>query len=124
MDDLDRKIEEALNAEDRALLERFGEQGVWGQVFGVFDGKMRWLAILATVITFALFLAAVYCGWKFFSVGEAVDAARWGAGAVMLMVMIGFLKLWFWLRMESNRILREVKRLELQLARMQGKETA
>jgi uncharacterized membrane protein YciS (DUF1049 family) len=31
--------------------------------------------------------------------------------------MVGFLKLWFWLRMESNRVLRQIKRLELQIAR-------
>ena len=124
MDDLDRKIEEALNAEDRALLDAFGEQSVLGQWAGVYAGKLGGLAIFATVITFALFFAAVYCGWKFFSAEAAIGAARWGAGAVMLMVMVGFLKLWFWMRMESNRILREVKRLELQLARIRGKEAA
>lgn len=117
MDDLDRKIEEALNEEDRDLLLRFGEQGLWSQWFGVYEGKMRWLAVFATVLTFALVFAAVYCGWKFFSTAEMMEAARWGAGAVMLMVMVGFLKIWFWMRMESNRVLREVKRLELQIAR-------
>jgi Family of unknown function (DUF6768) len=117
VDDLDRKIEEALSAEDRAILEKFGEQGVFGLLFGVYDGAMRGLAVLATVVTLALFLGAVYCGWKFLGASEALTAARWGTGAVMLMVMVGFLKLWFWLRMESNRVLREVKRLELQIAR-------
>ncbi len=121
MDDLDRKIEEALTAEDRALLNAFGEQGVFGQWASVYDGKLGPIAIFATVITFVLFFTAVYCGWKFFGAEEVIDAARWGAGAVMLMVMVGFLKLWFWLRMESNRVLREVKRLELQIAWMQGK---
>ncbi len=117
MDDLDRKIEEALSVEDRAILEKFGEQGVFGLWFGVYSGAMGRLAAFATVVTFALFLGAVYCGWRFFGAAEAIDAARWGVGAVVLMVMVGFLKLWFWLRMESNRVLREVKRLELQIAR-------
>ena len=121
MDELDKKIEAALNAEDRALMAEFGEQGLWGQWFSVYDGKMRWIAVYATVITFVLFFAAVYCGWKFFSADAAIDAARWGAGAGMLMIMVGFIKVWFWMRMESNRILREVKRLELQIVRAQGK---
>jgi uncharacterized membrane protein YciS (DUF1049 family) len=73
--------------------------------------------VFATIITFALFFAAVYCGWRFFGAGEALEAVRWGAGAMLLMVMVGFMKLWFWLRMESNRVLREIKRLELQIAR-------
>lgn len=117
MDELDRKIEEALSAEDRAILESFGEQGVFGQWFGVYDGTMRRIAILATFFTFAAFVAAVYCGWRFFAAAEAIDAARWGAGTVTLLVMTGFLKLWFLLRIEANRVLREVKRLELQIAR-------
>ena len=124
MDDLDRKIEAALNAEDRALLNAFGEPGLFGQLSGIYAGKLGSLALFATVITFALFFAAVYCGWKFFGAAEAIAAARWGATTVMLMVMIGFLKIWFWMRMETNRVLREVKRLELQLARMQGKQAA
>jgi len=123
MSDLDRQIEEALDAEDRALMEQFGEQGVWGQFFGVYDGKMRWLAVMATIMTFALFIGAVLCAWKFFQATDAVLAARWASAAWMLMIMVGFLKLWFWLRMESNRILREVKRVELQLARLQGKQS-
>ncbi len=120
MDDLDRKIEEALNAEDRALLGSFEEQGLFGQVFGIYSGKLGALALFATLLTLVLFGGAVYCGWKFFEATVAIDAARWGAGGIMLMVMVGFLKIWFWMRMESNRILREVKRLELQLARRQG----
>jgi len=117
MDDLDRKIEEALSAEDRVILEKFGEQGPFRMWFGVYDGAMRGIAVFATIITFALAAAAFYCGWRFFGASETIDAARWGAGAIMLMVMVGFLKLWFWLRMESNRVLRELKRLELQIAR-------
>jgi hypothetical protein len=116
MDDLDRKIEAALSAEDRAILAKFGEQGIFGQWFGVYGGAVRGIAVFATIATFGLFIAAVYCGWRFLGAAEAINAARWGAGAVMLMVMVGFLKLWFWLRMESNRVLREIKRLELQIA--------
>ncbi len=121
MDDLDRKIEAALNAEDRALLEQFGEQHLLAQAFSVFSGKQGWIAFMATIMTFVIFAAAVYCGWKFFSAVDVIAATRWGASAIMLMIMTGFLKIWFWMRMESNRVLREVKRLELQMARMQAK---
>jgi hypothetical protein len=33
------------------------------------------------------------------------------------MVRVGFLKLWFWLRMEATRVLRKIERLELQIVR-------
>ena len=121
MDDLDRRIEEALSEDDRAAFDKLGEQGLFGQLFGVYGGKLGGIAIFATIITFALFLAAVYSGWQFYHAATGLEAARWGACAVLLMVMVGFLKIWFWLRMESNRVLREVKRVELQLARLHDK---
>lgn len=117
MDDLDKKIEEALSAEDRELYESLGEQGIFAQLFGIYDGKIGPIALFATLMTFALFGGAVYCGWKFFAAAAALEASRWAAGAILLMVMVGFLKIWFWMRMESNRLLREIKRLELQIAR-------
>jgi hypothetical protein len=117
VDELDRKIEEALAAEDRDLLARLGEPGPLGEWAAVYRGAMGRLAVAATGMAFALFFAALYCAWRFFGATEPLDAVRWGAGAGLLLLMIGYLKLWFWLRMESNRILREVKRLELQIAR-------
>jgi len=35
MRDLDKQIEEALDAEDRALRDQFGEQGIFTQWFSV-----------------------------------------------------------------------------------------
>ena len=32
--------------------------------------------------------------------------------------MVAFMKVWFWMRMESNRVIRELKRLELQIAHL------
>jgi hypothetical protein len=114
-------IEEALDTEDRAILERYGEQGVFAQMFSVYDGKMRWLAVMATVMTFAIFVGALYCAWMLVNASDTATAVRWGVGTVAFMAMVGFLKIWFWLRMESNRILREVKRVELQVARLNTK---
>jgi hypothetical protein len=121
MDDLDRRIEEALGAEDRALLERLGEQGLVDQWSGVYRGASGGFARLASVVIVALVAAAAYCGWRFVGATAALDAARWGAGAVVGLGMVAFVKLWFWLRMESNRVLREVKRLELRFACEFGK---
>jgi hypothetical protein len=121
MDELDRRIAEALSAEDRELLGRFGDQGMFAQWVGVYQGPIRWTATCATVLTFLLVIAGVYCGWRLFGTTELIDAVRWGTGVIVLVVAVGFLKMWFWLRMESNRMLREIKRIELQIARAEGR---
>lgn len=117
MDDLDRRIEAALSSEDRELLAQRARHGLLAQWFGVYEGSVRGIAVFATIVAFVLFFAAVYCGWRFVEAGQPLEAVRWGAAAGLLAILVGFLKLWFWLRMESNRVLREIQRLELLIAR-------
>ncbi len=121
MTDLDRQIEEALDAEDRNLFDQLGEQGLFSQWFSVYRGKQGWIATISTIAMLALFGGAVYAGWNFLHSASGVEAAQWGAVTWFLMTMVAFMKVWFWMRMETNRVLREVKRVELQLARLAAK---
>ena len=121
MNELDKKIEEALNAEDRALMEQFGEQGLFAQTFGVFQGKLGWIAILSSIFMVGLFAGGFYSAWKFLHVSDTNELIRWGGVAWFLLTGVYLMKLWFWMQMETNRVLREVKRVELQMARMQAR---
>ncbi|MEM1098076.1 MAG: DUF6768 family protein [Planctomycetota bacterium] len=47
----------------------------------------------------------------------------WAASAVFFGVASGFLKLWLFLRANRNRVLREVKRLELALTLLANRDT-
>jgi len=121
MDDLDKKIEEALSADDRELMQHFGEQGIFGQLGSLFSGKLAWLSMITFVVGFLAFAIGVYAAWKFVGSDDGASMLRWGALAwcgLMSMIMI---KLWSWMRMESNRVIREIKRVELQVARMNTK---
>lgn len=117
MDDLDRKIEEALNDEDRALLNEFGEQGLFGQLGGLFTGKLGWLSVATFVIGTIAVVIGLWAAWKFVQADDAATMLRWAALAWAGFMTNIMIKLWSWMRMESNRVLREVKRLELQIAR-------
>ncbi len=121
MNDLDQQIQQALDAEERELFEQFGEQGIFTQWFSVYQGKQGWIAILSTFVMVILFGGAAYAGWNFLHSSGGLEAAHWGAVTWFLMTMVAFMKLWFWMRMESNRVLREVKRIELQISRLQLK---
>lgn len=121
MDDLDRKIEAALSAEDRAVLSQYGEQGLLGQVRGLFSGKLGWLSAVTFVAATLMFAIGVWAAWKFYHADDIATMLRWAGLAwfgLMAQIMI---KLWSWMRMETNRVIREVKRLELQIARLNGR---
>jgi len=117
MDDLDKKIEEALNEEDRALLHEFGEQGLFGQLGGLFRGKLGWLSMITFVVAFIMFAIGAWAAWNFYQASDVVVMLKWAGLAWLGLMAQMMIKLWSWMRMESNRVLREVKRLELQIAR-------
>ncbi|NOX94986.1 MAG: hypothetical protein GXP04_07785 [Alphaproteobacteria bacterium] len=120
MDDLDRKIEEALNEEDRSLMSEFGEQGLWAQLGGLFQGKLAWFTAIIFIIATITVAIGLYAAWKFATVDDMTAMVRWGGLAWAGLTVQMMIKLWSWMRMESNRVIREVKRLELQIARLQA----
>ena len=120
MTHIDDAIRQALSAEDARALESFaGEQPVLQQAFATLGaGPYQWLNIGGWVGGFALFVAGVGFGWKFYVATDVHQMALWGAAAMMALIGVGLIKLWFFMEMHKNQIIREVKRLELQVARL------
>ena len=117
MQDIDKLIDEALDAEERELLSGFDEQGFIAQAFGVFKGPTGWMSMVMMFWQSVMFIAGVWAAWNFFDAADPVAQLRWGLPALLLLLFAGMLKMALIPRMESNRLLREVKRLELQIAR-------
>lgn len=117
MQDIDKLIDEALDAEERELLHRFEEQGFFAQAFGVFRGPTGWMSIVMMFWQTVMFIAGVWAAWNFFEASDAVTQLRWGLPAMLLLLFAGMLKMALVPRMESNRVIRELKRLELQVVR-------
>ncbi len=117
MSKLDKAIEEALDAEDRAIFAQYGEQGLFAQVGGLFTGSLGFVNAMSAVAQVALFIGALYAATQFLAADALPAMVRWGALSGLLMLAVGFIKLMQWEQMQANRIIREVKRIELQLAR-------
>jgi hypothetical protein len=120
MNDLDRKIQAALKRESSgdALA---GEPNIAEEVLAAFRGRHRWLTTLMAVINVAAFAAMIWAAMRFYDATDVIMQIRWAALAFVLLSVMSMLKLWFWLEMQSNRVLRELKRVELLLVtRPQG----
>lgn len=117
MSKLDKLIEESLETEDRALFAQYGEQGMLGMVGDLFAGKARWWVVLTIIVQIALFAAALYAAVKFFNADDPLIAIRWGVVASVWFMAMSVIKIMHWQQVQANRVIREVKRLELQIAR-------
>ncbi len=124
MSDLDRMIETTLNEEDRTFLAQLvREPGYFRQVGGLLSGPLGWINLLLMVVQAALFFGGAWCAWEFFQVSDPVLALRWGLSAAVLLIVATMLKLaTLWPTLQANRVLREIKRLELQVARQLGRK--
>ncbi|MEQ1929997.1 MAG: DUF6768 family protein [Parvularculaceae bacterium] len=117
MSKLDKLIEDALTTEDRAVLSQFDERGMLGDVASLFGGKYGPWNMLTMVIQIVAFAGALYAGRQFLAIDDVAAMARWGALTAMLFAVMSFIKLMHWQQVQANRVIREVKRVELQLAK-------
>lgn len=120
MDKFDEMVGRAMNEEDRALLARYGEQGYVSQAVGLFRGPMGAIMGVVYATVLATFAGAVYSFWKMTQAADAATAVQWGVGALLLFQMTTMAKSYMGQHLEANRLLREVKRLELQVAMLRA----
>lgn len=121
MRDIDRMIDEAIHEEEGELLRQIGEEpGFFTQLFGIFGGRTGWVNVLMMVWQTVFFIAGVWAAWMFFLAADPVTQLRWGLPAAVLLIMALMLKMMVWPSVQTNRLLREMKLIQLQLARRGG----
>ena len=74
---------------------------------------VMWVAYLAALLAFA---GGVYALWQLSGATDAVVAVKWGVASLFLFQVTTMCKGFMGNRMEANRLLREIKRVELQVS--------
>ncbi|MEM9391233.1 MAG: DUF6768 family protein, partial [Bacteroidota bacterium] len=115
-EEIDKVIHEALNKEEAEFYDQLGEQSIIEMAFNVYTGKDRWLKVIIALLTFLFFAGFVYSAIQFFETEMATEMIKWlGIGSLFFGMSMA-LKLWQWMQMDKNAILREMRRIELQLS--------
>lgn len=116
MSRIDDMIRQALECEDRLALKESGELGFFALGLSQFRGVNGWVAWVLMIAQGLFFVAGVWCMILFYQADNALSALKWGiSGAVALLVSLQ-LKLSLAPQMQADRVIRELKRLELLLA--------
>ena len=118
---IDDLIRESLSKEEAKFYDELEEQSLMHKMFQVHKGKTGWLASIMTVIHIVAFIIFVYCVMQFLNAEQANELIKWSAAGFLCLVIMGMLKLYVWMQMDKNDILRELKRLELQLATLMAR---
>ena len=121
--EIDQLIKESLSKVEAEFYNELEEEGLWKKIGRLYTGKFGWMAILTAIVHTIVVAIAVYCGYKLFTVPDTTEILRYG---VVLFIALSFgcmIKLWQWMQMDKDSILREMKRLEYQVAILMEKKT-
>jgi len=118
---IDELIKETLNQEEAKFYDELEEHNLFGKLGEVYKSKMGWLAIIMNVVHLVIFGLLIYCIVQFLGTNETNELLKWASAGFLCMIAMGMLKLFIWMQMDKNDILREMKRLELQVATLSTK---
>jgi hypothetical protein len=116
-----------MNKPDDALLsavnlqdKQYAEPPLRTQIADTFRGRFRWLAWLATFYRIALLVIAIFAATKFFHVDETRDLIAYATLFLLSFFSMVFIKMWYWSLLVKNSVIREIMRLERQVAKLDG----
>ena len=118
MNDIDRQIREALEAEDRELFDKLDEPSLPGQVIESFRTRSRWLIAGSILAGTFMMGVCVVSGIRLAQAEEPRALVHWATVFFVAFLAVGAIKVWYWMELQRNALIRELKRLELQVARL------
>lgn len=119
---IDEKIKRELENDSRELDEILvDDEGLFERMSGSFKGGMKHWVILIYLVAVVVGVLFLWTGYRFFISTELKDQIFWGVSFVVALNMQGFIKQWIFMETNRNSIMREVKRVEVAVARLSAK---
>ena len=115
MNELDNRIQAALEAATD-LPGPIPEPTFAEEILETFHGKHRWLMITSWIKMGVVGLLAWLCVYQFFQQDTMMALIAYSSATIICLVSAGCILLFLWVQMNHNTTVREIKRLELQIA--------
>ena len=112
----DQMIDAALSRQDQDILDGTEALGWFALRLNQFKGKLGWVTWIVMIVQVVMFFAVAHFGIKFVNAPEVLAAVKNGIGAAVLLLMATQLKFSLMPQMQADRVIREVKRLQLLIA--------
>ena len=117
---IDDKITQALKEESAQVDQLLAQDnnGLFGMLFATWRGGMsRWVLLVNVFVLFASILL-VWAGYQFWIAEIVKNQVFWGVIFLATLQVQGSLKMWLFMEMNRMSTIREVKRVEIAVARL------
>ena len=122
-EDIDQIIKDTLTQEEAKFYDELDELNLFSKIWGTFKSKGGWLLVIMNIISELALVFFIYCIVQFFNTNSTKELIHWAAGGLFSALFISMIKIYFWQLMHRNDLLRELKRIELQVAALAGKSS-
>ena len=121
--EIDQIIKETLTKEEAKFYDDLEEQTLLQMLGGLFQTKYSWLIIIMNIVNLVMFVLSIYCVIQFLNTDTTNELIKWASAGFICWSAMAMIKLFVWMQMDKNAILRELKRLELQVASLASKSS-
>jgi lipid-A-disaccharide synthase-like uncharacterized protein len=121
MEDIDQLIKDTLTEEEAKFYDDLEEQNLLQMISGIFSGKNSWIVYMMSIVQVVFFGLFIYCAVQFFETEDTNELIKWGVFGTISLIGSSMLKLFSWMQMDKKAIIREIKRLELQVSSLSAK---
>jgi len=119
---IDEKIKRELESDspelDKILVD---DEGLFSRMSGSFSGGMKYWIMMVYLLTMVVGITFLWTGYRFFISTDLQDQIFWGICFIVALNVQGFLKQFLFMESNRNSIMREVKRVEVAVARLSAK---
>ncbi|NAS32799.1 hypothetical protein GTQ40_17605 [Flavobacteriaceae bacterium R38] len=121
MEEIDKLIKDTLTQEEAKFYDELEEKNVLRMVADIFKGKNSWLVIIMNIVNLIVFGLFIYCLIQVFNTDVTNELIKWIAAGFICLNITGMIKLYMWMQVDKNTILREIKRIELLVSSVSNK---
>jgi len=119
MTDFDDRLRASLSTDDEEFLKSLeNERGIFTQMFDTFQGPMRFWMGFVFLFSLVFFALAVRSVFGIMEADTLKGTALWLAAFFSGILGVSMFKIWVWMRMNHLGVLRELKKIELRVARL------
>ena len=120
MTSIDEKIKQALSDEYKDIIEENDkiDANPFRQMGAGFNSKMKWMYILVMLLSVIFAILMFYSVYNFYHETETKSLIGWATAIIVFTLGMQMTKMWYLAELGRNRVIREVKLLELQLAQL------
>lgn len=122
MSKLDETLRARLShADEEFLADLENGEGFFSQLFATFKGPQGWVGIMIMFAVAILLVVSCWCVWEAVHAPNDRETILWVSGAVAGLIGQGLLRIFLASRMHMLAVMRELKRIELRLIKLEDR---